>query len=192
MKSTTAALALLFATVSTAAPTLDSRTPAAVSGYAVPSVLKIHSINNNQNTFSTTTSTVRSGNFETSTLYDIPIPEAAAGKTCALVFKASDSDILEGSKALDIFKNGFTDLSSLTEGNLRDQQLARIVFNPSTGLFDFDRTAFTPAIDSFPCPAGNVLHWEAAAVGETDTVVVHQDFSYNGVDVPNGLSVAFW
>ncbi|KAI1266137.1 hypothetical protein F5Y18DRAFT_435090 [Xylariaceae sp. FL1019] len=192
MKSTTAAVALLSATISMAAPTLNSRTPAAGSGYAVPSVVKIHSINNNLNTFSTATSTVRSGDFETSTLYDIPIPEAAAGKTCALVFKASDSDTVAGTGALDISKNEFTDLASLTEGNLRDQQLARIVYDPDTGLFDFDRAAFTATVDSFPCPAGKVLHWEAAAVGEVDTVVIQQDFSHDGAHVPNGLSVAFW
>ncbi|KAI1132589.1 hypothetical protein F5Y10DRAFT_230907 [Nemania abortiva] len=185
MKYTTAALTLLSATLSVAAPTTTS-------GYAVPSILKVHSVNSNLNEQAWSTSTKRQGTFETSTLYDIPIPAAAAGRTCGLVFHATSADNIQGTAALDIFKNSFTDLASLTQGNLRDQQIARIVFNPSTGNYDFKRQDFTPTVDSFPCPAGNTLHWEAAAVGEFDVNVVAQDFAYDGVHVPNGISVAWW
>ncbi|KAF2968491.1 hypothetical protein GQX73_g5084 [Xylaria multiplex] len=184
MKFTTVALSLLPATLSVAAPTTTA-------GYAVPSILKVHSISTNKNTQGAQTSTVRSGNFETSTLYDIPIPDAAAGLTCSLVFHASGNDAVDGTKSLDIFKNLFTDLSKLESGNQRDQQLARIVFNPATGNYDFKRSDFTPTIDSFPCPAGKVLHWESVAVGEYDVNVVAQDFAYDGVHVPNGISVKF-
>ncbi|KAI1745485.1 hypothetical protein F4680DRAFT_442958 [Xylaria scruposa] len=160
MKYATAALGLLSATLSAAAPTTTA-------GYAVPSILKVHSINDNSNTQGVKTSTVRSGTFET-------------------------NDDIEGTGSLDIFKNGFTDLATLNSGNLRDQQLARIVFNANTGLYDFKRSDFTPTIDSFPCPAGQTLHWEAAAVGTFDKNVVAQDFSYDGTHVPNGISVAWW
>ncbi|KAI1364270.1 hypothetical protein F5Y08DRAFT_219236 [Xylaria arbuscula] len=183
MKFTTTALALLPAAL--AAPTTTS-------GFAVPSVLKMHDIQTNANWPNTYTNTVRSGTYETSTLYDIPIPASAQGRTCALSFKASGSDYVEGAQALDIFKGSFTDLASLNSGNLRDQQLARIVFNPATGLYEFKRSDFTPTIDSFPCPAGKVLHWEAAAVGEFDVNIVAQDFAFDGVNVPNGISVKWW
>ncbi|KAI0443169.1 hypothetical protein F4803DRAFT_516499 [Xylaria telfairii] len=186
MKFTTAALSLLSATLSVAAPTTTS-------GYAVPSILKIHNIGTNQNYQDYRTNTIRSGNYETSTLYDIPIPASAAGRTCGLVFRsAKPGDTVTGEKALDIFKNLFTDLASLTSGNQRDQELARIVFNPNTGLYEFKRSDVTPTIDSFPCPAGKTLHWEAAAVGTFDVNVVEQDFSYDGTHIPNGISVAWW
>ncbi|KAI0425612.1 hypothetical protein F5Y09DRAFT_346531 [Xylaria sp. FL1042] len=185
MKFTTTALALLPATLSVAAPTTTS-------GYAVPSILKVHDITTNLNTASSQTSTVRQGNFETSTLYDIPIPAAAAGRTCGLVFHAKAADDVEGTKALDIFKNGFTDLATLNQGNLRNTQIARIVLNTDTGNYDFKRSDFTPTVDQFPCPAGTTLHWEAVAVGEFDINKVAQDFVYDGVHVPNGISVAFW
>jgi hypothetical protein len=185
MKYTTAALSLLSATLSLAAPTTTA-------GYAVPSVLKVHNIATNLNVADVKTSTIRSGNFETSTLYDIPIPAAAAGRTCGLVFHASSADSVQGTGSLDFFKNGFTDLAALTQGNLRDQQIARVVFNPNTGFYDFKRSDVTPSVDSFPCPAGKTLHWEAAAVGQFDINIVKQDFAYDGVHVPNGLSVAWW
>lgn len=183
MKFTTAALALLPAAL--AAPTTTS-------GFAVPSIIKIHDITTNVNWARTLTNTVRQGTSETSTLYDIPIPAEAAGRTCGLKFKATPNDIVQGTGALDIFKNGFTDLASLNSGNLRNTQIARIVFNPSTGFYDFKRSDFTPTVDSFPCPAGQVLHWEAAAVGEFDVNTVKQDFLSDGVNVPNGISVAWW
>ncbi|KAI1281667.1 hypothetical protein F5Y07DRAFT_266426 [Xylaria sp. FL0933] len=185
MKFTTTALALLPATLSVAAP-------AATSGYALPSIIKLHDIKTNLNVASTLTSTIRQGTFETSTLYDIPIPAAAAGRTCGLVFHAKATDDVEGTKALDIFKNGFADLATLTQGNLRNTQIARIVFNPATGNYDFKRSDFTPTVDSFPCPAGTTLHWESVAVGEFDVNKVPQDFTFDGVHVPNGISVTWW
>ncbi|KAI0198772.1 hypothetical protein F4808DRAFT_462532 [Astrocystis sublimbata] len=186
MMYTTVVLTFLSATLAAAAP-------ATKAGYAVPSIIKIHNIQTNKNYQDVRTSTVRSGNFETSTLYDIPIPASAAGRTCGLVFRSANvHDAVSGAKALDIFKNGFTNLASLNEGNLRDQELARIVFNPKTHFYEFKRSDVTPTIDSFPCPAGKTLHWEAAAVGESDFNVVEQDFTYDGTHVPNGISVAWW
>ncbi|KAI1175179.1 hypothetical protein F4777DRAFT_343747 [Nemania sp. FL0916] len=184
MKFTTTALALASATLSAAGPI-------ATVYYAVPSVLKIHTISNNLNTPDVKTSTIRNGNFETSTLYDIPIPAAAAGRTCKLVFRASNSDTVQGTKSLDMFKNSFTDLGSLKSGNLRDMGIARLVFNPNTGYYDFNRVDVTPTVESFPCPAGQTLHWEAAAVGDFDVNIVKQDFAYDGSHVPNGISVVW-
>ncbi|KAI1158675.1 hypothetical protein F5B18DRAFT_68989 [Nemania serpens] len=186
----TAAITLLSAAIAAAAPTPSSTT---ILGYAVPSVLKVHSISTNLNNQDNRITTVRSGNYETSTLFDIPIPAAAAGRTCGLVVRALEGgDVATGTATLDIFKNLFTDLSTLAQGNQRDQLLARVVFNADTGLYDFKRNDVTPKIDAFPCPAGQTLHWEAAAVGDFDVNIVAQDFSYAGAHVPNGLSVAFW
>ncbi|KAI2642176.1 hypothetical protein GGS21DRAFT_501409 [Xylaria nigripes] len=185
MKCTTIALSLLSATLSLAAPTTTA-------GYAVPSILKIHNIGTNLNSQDSKTSTVRNGSFETSTLYDIPIPAAAAGRTCGLVFRASNTDDIEGTASMDIFSNNWTDLASLTQGNLRNQQLARIIFNPNTDSYDFKSIDFTPTIDSFPCPASTTLHWESVAVGTFDVNNVRQDFAYDGVHAPNGISVAWW
>ncbi|KAI0398891.1 hypothetical protein F4802DRAFT_591649 [Xylaria palmicola] len=185
MQSITLALALLSATLSVAAPTTTA-------GYAVPSILKTHDIITNKNEQAWVTSTIRSGPHETTTLYDIPIPAEAAGRTCGLVFHATNTATIAGTGALDIFRNGFTDLASLNEGNLRDQQIARIVFNPNTGFYDFKRGDFTPTVDAFPCPAGKTLHWESVSVGEYDVNVVAQDFGSDGVNAPSGISVAWW
>ncbi|KAI1193188.1 hypothetical protein F5X97DRAFT_315123 [Nemania serpens] len=186
----TAALTLLSAAVVAAAPTPSSTT---ILGYAVPSVVKVHNINTNINNPSQSITTVRSGTYETSTLFDIPIPASAAGRTCGLVVRALEGgDVVTGAASLDIFKNLFTDLASLAQGNQRDQILARVVFNPNNGLYDFKRGDVTPKIDAFPCPAGQTLHWEAAAVGEFDVNIVGQDSGYGGAHVPNGLSVAWW
>ncbi|KAI1803145.1 hypothetical protein F4811DRAFT_526203 [Daldinia bambusicola] len=200
MKYTTAALCLVSATLSLAAPTgtstVSARGEHAFAGFAVPSIIKNHDIASNLNTQDWKTSTVRNGNIETSTLYEIPIPQAAAGKTCALVIHAgclgSDDSVL-GEKALDLFRNSFTDLANLPSGNLRDTQLARVRFDDATGFYNFDKVGFAnPAVESFPCPAGNTLHWETVAVGEFDINIIKQDFAVNGANVPNGLSVAWW
>ncbi|KAI1111248.1 hypothetical protein F5Y14DRAFT_318945 [Nemania sp. NC0429] len=186
----TAAITLLSATIAAAAPTPSSTT---ILGYAVPSVVKIHSINTNINHPDQRINTIRSGTYETSTLFDIPIPASAAGRTCGLVVRAQEGgDVVSGAGSLDVFKNLFTDLASLEQGNQRDQLLARVVFDPATGLYDFKRGDVTPKIDAFPCPAGQTLHWEAAAVGELDVNIVAQDSGYAGAHVPNGLSVAWW
>ncbi|KAI1184358.1 hypothetical protein F5B17DRAFT_84078 [Nemania serpens] len=190
MKFNTAALTLLSTTLAAAAPTPSATT---ILGYAVPSILKVHNMNNNLNNKDVRITTVRSGNYETSTLFDIPIPAAAAGHTCGLVLRALEGgDVVSGSACLDIFQNTFTNLATLTQGNLRDQQMARMVFNGNTGLYDFKRSDMTPKVDTFPCPAGQTLHWEAAAVGDFDVNLVGQDSGYAGAHVPNGLSVAWW
>ncbi|KAI8962039.1 hypothetical protein F5Y11DRAFT_204262 [Daldinia sp. FL1419] len=200
MKYTTAALCLVSATLSLAAPTssnvVSARDTHAWAGFAVPSIIKNHDITTNLNTQDVQTSTVRNGDFETSTLYDIPIPESATGKTCTLVIHAGrigNGDNVLGEKALDLFKNSFTDLANLPSGNLRDTQLARVRFDDSTGFYDFDKVGFAnPAVESFPCPAGKTLHWETVAVGSFDINVIQQDFAVNGANVPNGLSVGWW
>lgn len=198
MKATTAALALLSATVSMAAPT--TMTPRFTpTGYVVPKLIKSHDIQTNLNAVDIQTSTVRNGNTETSTLYDIPIPQALGGKTCALVFRAGQigsGDVVEGEQAMDIFRNNFEDLSTLQYGNLRDQELARIRFDATSGYYVFDVVDVVPKIDNFPCPAGRTLHWESVAVGTYDVNIVQQEFSqdgtYSGSGIPNGLSIAWW
>ena len=201
MKYTTAALCLVSATLSVAAPTapvaqVSGRDQHAYGGFAVPSIIKNHDIASNLNTQDVQTATVRNGGIETSTLYDIPIPEAAAGKTCALVIRAQNvgnGDNILGEQAMDVFRNSFTDLASLPSGNLRDTELARVRFDAATGFYNFDKVGFAnPAIEAFPCPAGKTLHWETVAVGEFDINVIKQDFSLNGADAPNGLSVGWW
>ncbi|KAI1327577.1 hypothetical protein F5Y16DRAFT_371073 [Xylariaceae sp. FL0255] len=130
---------------------------------------------------------------ETSPLYSIPILEYTAGKTCGLVFRAAgSSDSVQGTGGLDIFKIDFTDLATLDSRNLRDSELARTTFDANTKLYDFDTADVTPLNQSFPCPAGKTLAWEAAALGEFGVDVVAQDFAWDGASVPNGLSVALW
>lgn len=165
------------------------------SGFIFPNVLKNHDLTSNLNTNDVQTATVRNGNIETSTLYQLPIPEDTEGKTCALVIfagKVGNGDNILGEQAMDIFNNNIEDLAALEEGNHRNQQLARVRFNPATGFYDFDATAVTPKIQSFPCPAGKVLEWESVAVGEFDINVIKQDFWFDGVNTPNGLTIAFF
>ncbi|KAI1381206.1 hypothetical protein F4677DRAFT_402400 [Hypoxylon crocopeplum] len=201
MKYSTAALCLVSATLSLAAPTTTSTKVSArqehtYAGFAVPSIIKNHDIPSNLNTQDVQTATVRNGGAETSTLYDIPIPESAGGKTCALIIRAARigaGDNVLGTQEMDIFKNGFTDLAALPSGNLRDAQLARVQFDPVTGFYGFDKVGFAnPTIESFPCPAGKTLHWESVAVGEFDVNVIRQDFAVDGANAPNGLSVGWW
>ncbi|KAI1638209.1 hypothetical protein F4809DRAFT_600818 [Biscogniauxia mediterranea] len=201
MKYTAAALCLVSATLSLAAPTTTTSTTTKVAGrdashpagYALPSILKTHDVASNQNTQGSQTETVRNGGVETSTLYDIPIPSGLEGRTCGLVFRAGRAgDTVLGEQALDVFRGGWADLADLAEGNLRGTQLARLRFDAASGLYAFDDSALPPAVREFPCPAGAVLHWEAAAVGEFDVNIVGQDFAYDGQDVPNGISVAWW
>ncbi|OTB04895.1 hypothetical protein M426DRAFT_261530 [Hypoxylon sp. CI-4A] len=202
MKYTTATLSLISATLSLAAPTittnnLAAREDQAFLGFALPSIIKNHNIATNLNAEDDKTSTIRSGAFETSTLYQIPIPPVAAGKTCALKIRAGHlgtGDSVQGEKAMDIFRSSFTDLATLDMGNLRDVQLARVRFNAATDEYDFDRVGFAnPAVESFPCPAGQTLHWESVAVGDFDVNVVEQaTFVIEGSDVPFGLSVGWW
>ncbi|KAI1084856.1 hypothetical protein F5B20DRAFT_223280 [Whalleya microplaca] len=180
MKSLNVALCLLSATASLAAPSpqLSSRQVFEYLGVAAPSVVKIHNISTNLNTFSDHTQTVRNGSLETSTLYEIPIPAAAAGRTCRLVIRASNvgsGDVVQGTQALDVFHNTFTDLADLDSGNLRGEEVARVVFNASTGNYDFDTTAFPPTVDGFPCPSGN-YSLETVAVGDFDVNIFGQNF----------------
>ncbi|XDG03124.1 hypothetical protein ABKA04_002739 [Annulohypoxylon sp. FPYF3050] len=192
MKYTTAALCLISSTLTLAAPTTKRD---AFSGFIVPSVLKVHDINSNLNTASPHTSTIRTANgFETSTLYQIPIPADLSGKTCALVIHATSADQIEGTAELDIFNNLFADLSNLPSGNQRNQQLARVKYNSGTGFYDFDTVGFAnPKIQSFPCPAGTTLKWESVAVGTYDVNVIAQDFvNVVGSAAPNGLSVGYY
>ncbi|KAI0884556.1 uncharacterized protein GGS22DRAFT_144096 [Annulohypoxylon maeteangense] len=192
MQYTTAALCLISATLSLAAPTTKRDT---FSGFIVPSVLKIHDINSNANVASLHTATVRAANnVETSTLYQIPIPASLAGKTCALVIQATAGDQVQGTQELDIFNNLFADLNNLPSGNQRNQQLARVKFNSGTGFYDFDTVGFAnPKIQSFPCPAGATLKWESVAVGTFDVNVISQDFAnVVGAEAPNGLSVGYF
>ncbi|KAI5864037.1 hypothetical protein GGS23DRAFT_562666 [Durotheca rogersii] len=194
MKFTTAAIALLSAALTLAAPTsLEERQEPAYVGFAVPSVLKVHDIPTNLNTASTKTSTLRSGNQETSTLYDIPIPRAAAGRTCRVVLRSGAAgDFVLGTRTVDLFSNTFTNLAKLTSGNLRNQHLARLVYTPSSGLYAYDENTVpdSPA-KSFPCPAGTTLHCETVAVGGYSVNVIAQA-SAAGTTAPNGISVGWY
>lgn len=162
-------------------------------GFIFPNVLSIHNVNTNLNVISAKTDTVRVGNSETSTLYQLPIPPNTSGHTCGLViFAGENGDTVSGTGALDIFNNNIQNLAALGAGNFRNQELARVVFDPATGLFGFDTADVVPLIESFPCPAGKTLEWESVAVGTSDTVIIQQDFSFDGVNIPNGLTIAFW
>ncbi len=95
MKYTAAAITILAAaTGAMAAPATAkgiaarNQTNSNTSGYAgfiFPTVLKNHDVVSNQNTDDVQTATVRNGGGETSTVYSLPIPAEAAGKTCSLV-----------------------------------------------------------------------------------------------------------
>ncbi|KAI2602310.1 hypothetical protein GGR54DRAFT_529035 [Hypoxylon sp. NC1633] len=204
MQYSTAALCLISATLSLAAPTSISSSSKAISerqehgyaGFAVPTIIKIHDGTSGQNTADTQTATARKDGAETSTLYDIPIPGEAAGKTCTLLIRAAkteDGDVSVGEQAMDIFKNRFLDQDGLASGNQRDTQLARVRFDAATGFYQFDEAGFAnPSIESFPCPAGKTLHWESVAVGEFDINFIQQDFTVDGANAPNGFSVGWW
>ncbi|KAI0392718.1 hypothetical protein F5Y17DRAFT_435225 [Xylariaceae sp. FL0594] len=192
-----ALLSLFSASASLAAPTTN--TPAAATGFALPSLIRAHNVTSNANSgvegseSVPALSTFRRARDEMTTLFDIPIPASAAGRTCALVIKASPPfDVVYDGTKLDIFANGFTDLAVLTQGNLRDRQLARVVFNAHTNVFDFLRADFVPTIDAFPCPAGKTLHWEAVSVGEDVFTFIAQASVVLGSEVPEGLSVAWF
>ena len=164
------------------------------AGFVLPNLIKNHDVVSNLNTKDVQTATVRNGHAETSTLYQIPIPEWLDGKICSLVVSAGrigKGDNVLGEQAMDIFNNNIADLGALESGNFRNNQLARIRFNAATGLYDFDNVDFNAIIDEFPCPAGRTLEWESVAVGEFDINVIRQDFVDPGFGFPNGLSVAF-
>ncbi|KAI2468380.1 hypothetical protein F4781DRAFT_398084 [Annulohypoxylon bovei var. microspora] len=195
MQYTTAALCLISATLSLAAPTTKLSARDAFSGFIVPSVIKTHDISSNANTATGHISTIRAANnVETSTLYQIPVPADLAGKTCALVIRASAYDNVEGTQEMDVFNNLFADLNNLPSGNQRNQQLARVQFNAASGFYDFDTVGFAnPKIQSFPCPAGTTLKWESVAVGTFDVNVIQQaSYDVVGADAPNGLSIGYF
>ncbi|KAL1874945.1 hypothetical protein VTK73DRAFT_10314 [Phialemonium thermophilum] len=204
MKYAAAAVTLLSAASGVlAAPSKVARTNTTVAaastipylGFIFPNVLKNHDVNSNRNDDDVQTATVRNGGIETSTLYQLPIPDNTAGKTCALVVfagRVGNGDNILGEQAMDIFNNNIDDLAALDEGNFRNQELARIRFNPATGLYDFDAVDVVPKIQEFPCPAGKTLEWESVAVGDFDINVIQQDFSFDGVHIPNGLTIAFY
>ncbi|KAI0137098.1 hypothetical protein BJ170DRAFT_604514 [Xylariales sp. AK1849] len=200
MKYSASILGLLSATGTLAVPTKRESSGTRVAkpeylGFVVPTIIKNHDIASNENTQEFQTATVRNGGIETSTLYEIPIPADLAGKTCGLVIfarKIGNGDNVLGEQAMDIFNNNIPDLLALQEGNFRNQELARVRFDAASGLYLFDETAVTPKIQEFPCPAGKTLEWESVAVGEFDINVIRQDFAFDGENVPNGLSIAYW
>lgn len=197
---TTAAAALALAAGAIAAPAGASKREVEYKGFIVPTVVANHDVNSNLNYLDDKTDTVREPGIETTTLYELPIPEAAAGKICRLVVfagRVGHGDIVEGEQALDIFNNNIDNLAELKQGNLRNLQLARIRFDEYSGLFDFDLDDFNAIIDEFPCPAGATLEWESVSVGERNKVVIEQDFAPEGqenvlYEMPNGLSIAFY
>jgi len=204
MKWATAVALVSAAAGATAAPATrfvprDNSTSAATydhpSGFIFPRVIKNHDVNTNLNTLDYKTYTVRSGGTEKTTLYELPIPDYTAGKKCGLVVRASRigyGDRVEGEQALDIFSNQITDLASLASGNFRNNPLARVRFNAATGFYDFDAVDVKPIIKEFPCPAGKTLEWESVSVGTEDLNIITQDYYFDGVHAPNGLTIAYW
>ncbi|KAJ2904669.1 hypothetical protein MKZ38_007410 [Zalerion maritima] len=195
MKYTVAA-ALAFAAGSMAAPAAASKREPEYEGFIVPTVLSVHDVNSNLNNLGETTKTVRQPGIETTTLYEIPVPPEAVGKTCKLVvFSGDEYDIVEDEQALDIFNNNIDDLSALEQGNFRNNLLARVRFDEYSGFFEIDAGDVTPVIDEFTCP-DVILQWESVSVGEKNKVVLKQDFAEYGENVldylPNGLSIAFY
>ncbi|KAK9421586.1 hypothetical protein SUNI508_05516 [Seiridium unicorne] len=173
----------------------NTTTPTKYSGFVLPTLLKIHHIPTNENTEDVQIATQRNGPAETSTLYEIPVPEELAGKTCSLVIRAGllgNGTIIQGTQAMDIFNNNIESLAKLQSGNLRNLQLARVRFDYKTSLYAFEETVLPPRIRSFPCPAGKTLEWESVAVGDFDMNVIKQDFESNGQGIPNGLSIGYY
>jgi len=92
---------------------------------------------------------------------------------------------------VDIFSTLLTDINTTPSGNQRNLGLGRLRFNGATNEFDFDARDVQPTIQTFPCPAGKTLQWEIVAVGESDEVIIGQDFTSSGSGVPNGISIEF-
>ena len=154
--------------------------------------MAVHSINTNQNTLSKELNTVRQGNTETSTLLSLVIPAWANGSTCNTVIfagKQGRGDTVSGTASVDIFSTLITDINDTPAGNQRNAELARMVFGTANHMFNFDDSDVPAKIQNFPCPGGKTLQWEIVAVGDGDSVIIQQDFIFNGTGFPNGLSI---
>ncbi|ETS77015.1 hypothetical protein PFICI_10889 [Pestalotiopsis fici W106-1] len=192
MKSFTA-ITLLIAAASARTTPIRARQATAEGYIILPSELASHDVIDGDNVFAVGTATARNGDIELSTLYSITFPAAVAGKTCAArFFSGRATDSVVGTGELDFFSTGITDLAGQANGNLRDQALGRIAFVPGqSGDFVVDPNVPFVYAGGFPCPAGQTIVLESAAVGEFDVVSVGQDFagSFNPAQgVPNGLS----
>lgn len=173
----------------------NGTTPHQFVGFILPTVLKIHDISTNNNEETQKTVTVRKGAAETSTLYEIPVPNDVHGKTCGLVIRAghlNGGDEIKGTKSIDIFNNTIESLADLNYGNRRNIHLARVDFYEHTGMYRFDHKFYPDGLKSFPCPAGTTVEWESVAVGDMDSNIIHQDFKVDGQQVPNGLSIGYY
>ncbi|KAF3023034.1 hypothetical protein E8E14_011971 [Neopestalotiopsis sp. 37M] len=191
MKSFTA-LTLLIAAASARTTPIRARQQTAEGYTILPTELASHDVIDGDNVFAVATATARNGDVELSTLYSITFPAEVAGKTCAARFvsgRATDSVV--GTGELDFFSTGITDLAAQASGNLRDQGLGRIAFVPGQADWVIDPNVPFVYAGGFPCPAGQTIVLESAAVGEFDVVSVGQDFAGSfdpSQGAPNGLS----
>ncbi|GJN68121.1 hypothetical protein PLICBS_002164 [Purpureocillium lilacinum] len=195
MKSSTIAILAAAATGTIAGPSkIYARNgTTTTSNFILPNAMAVHSINSNANTPSTQIQTIRLGGVETSTLVSFVIPSTATGtcKTHISAGRLGSGDKVQGSQIVDIFSTLLTDINTTPSGNQRNLGLGRLRFNGATNEFDFDARDVQPTIQTFPCPAGKTLQWEIVAVGESDEVIIGQDFTSSGSGVPNGISIEF-
>ncbi|KAJ6439175.1 endonuclease/reverse transcriptase [Purpureocillium lavendulum] len=160
--------------------------------YIMPNAMAIHNVNTNANTPVAQIQAVREDATEISTLVSFSIPAWTANMTCKTGIAANRlgvGDDLRGAQTVDIFSTLLTDIRNTPSGNQRNKHLARLRFNSTTKLFDFDVNTVTPQIQEFPAPAGVTLQWEIVAVGFPDRVLIGQDFAQGGWAKPNGIFI---
>lgn len=188
---TFAAAALLIAAVSARSTPVRARDTE--GKYTVlPTQLVSHDVINGDNVFALNTNTARNNGIETSTLYEVEFAESLAGLTCVSHFFAGRAtDSVVGTGDLDFFTTGIADLDAQANGNLRDQAIGRINFVAVGEEFTIDPTLPFVLANGFPCPAGETIVLESAAVGDFDVVTVGQDLAGEwtpSAGKPNGLS----
>jgi hypothetical protein len=167
--------------------------PSIAHGYILPNAIAVHSIDNNGNTSSTHTSTVRQNGHETSTLVSFVVPDAADNKTCTPNIYAGRlgwGDTVDGARTVDIFSTMLTDINSTPVGNQRNMQLGRLRFDNNSRKFNFVNDV-PASIRSFKGRAGDIYQWEIVAVGDTDVVDIGQDFWLNSSGTPNGIFLEY-
>ncbi|KAI1382812.1 uncharacterized protein F4822DRAFT_422686 [Hypoxylon trugodes] len=195
---------LASATLSLAAPTTKANATFANTAsvrqqlvdnlFVAPDLIRVHNVKTNLNTDTDSTTTQRAALIETSTLYEVKIPQTAPGANCSLVlFAGAFGDVVSGAQSVNFFNNTISDLAKQGMGNLRDRDLGRVNFNPDTKLFDFDETVVKdPIAKWFECPpAGTTMVFEAVAVGDFDAVNITQAPS-SAINPPNGFSLRIY
>ncbi|UNI16427.1 hypothetical protein JDV02_002859 [Purpureocillium takamizusanense] len=175
-----------------ATPPKAPTTPA-TANYILPNAMAVHNVNNNANKPSTQILTTKKGNTETSTLVSFQVPSTATGtcKTHINVGALGGADKIGGSQTVRIFRTLLTNIPATPTGNQRNIELGQLRFDAAAKGFAFEKGSVQPTIQTFPCPAGKTIQWEIVAVGDSDEIIVGQDFTSSGAGVPNGIYIEY-